>query len=306
MLSSLLHSPPWQIPQTVKPSTSVSSTAMKDRSPPSSFGAVYVPPHCRIRSLVSTPYCHSSSNASSPYPPIGSKFRENHSESTTVLNPRNRPPLHQQQRNGVADNNDFNSNKKPAPKFVSAYDDRESEEGSDLETDSPVVQPGAYLSDDIEEWKRKLTMLLHDKEKQELISREKKDRRDFEQIAALASKMGLHSHSYAKVVVFSKAPLPNYRFDLDDKRPQREVNLPLGLLQRVDAYLGDYLYQRSRINSNFPDTFSRSSSSSLSTDDGLFEQPEPLASSKAVTEKILWRRSMQLCDQQQAWQVILP
>lgn len=35
-------------------------------------------------------------------------------------------------------------------------------------------------------------MLLHDKEQQELISREKKDRRDFEQIAALASKMGLH------------------------------------------------------------------------------------------------------------------
>ncbi|XP_034926514.1 DExH-box ATP-dependent RNA helicase DExH5, mitochondrial isoform X2 [Populus alba] len=302
MLSSLLHSPPWQIPQTVKPSTSVSSTAMKDRSPPSSFGAVYVPPHCRIRSLVSTPYCHSSSNASSPSPPIGSKFHENHSKSTAVLNPRNRPPLHKQQRNGVADNNDFNSNKKPAPKFVSAYDDRESEEGSDLETDTPVVQPGAYLSDDIEEWKRKLTMLLHDKEKQELISREKKDRRYFEQIAALASKMGLHSHSYAKVVVFSKAPLPNYRFDLDDKRPQREVNLPLGLLQRVDAYLGDYLYQRSRINSNFPDTFSRSTSSSLSTDDGLFEQPEPLASSKAVMEKILWRRSMQLCDQQQAWQ----
>lgn len=31
------------------------------------------------------------------------------------------------------------------------------------------------------------------------------------------------SHLYAKVVVFSKVPLPNYRFDLDDKRPQREV-----------------------------------------------------------------------------------
>lgn len=26
-----------------------------------------------------------------------------------------------------------------------------------------------------------------------------------------------------KVVVVSKFPLPNYRFDLDDKRPQREV-----------------------------------------------------------------------------------
>lgn len=31
------------------------------------------------------------------------------------------------------------------------------------------------------------------------------------------------SHLYSKVAVFSKVPLPNYRFDLDDKRPQREV-----------------------------------------------------------------------------------
>lgn len=31
------------------------------------------------------------------------------------------------------------------------------------------------------------------------------------------------SRQYAKVVVFSKAALPNYRSDLDDKRPQREV-----------------------------------------------------------------------------------
>lgn len=39
----------------------------------------------------------------------------------------------------------------------------------------------------------------------------------------------LGSHSYAKVVVFSKAPLPNYRFDLDDKRPQREVLSPASI-----------------------------------------------------------------------------
>lgn len=31
------------------------------------------------------------------------------------------------------------------------------------------------------------------------------------------------SRQYAKVVVFSKVLLPNYRSDLDDKRPQREV-----------------------------------------------------------------------------------
>lgn len=31
------------------------------------------------------------------------------------------------------------------------------------------------------------------------------------------------SRLYVKVVIVSKVPLPNYRFDLDDKRPQREV-----------------------------------------------------------------------------------
>lgn len=33
----------------------------------------------------------------------------------------------------------------------------------------------------------------------------------------------LCSELYGKVVVASKVPLPNYRPDLDDKRPQREV-----------------------------------------------------------------------------------
>jgi len=42
------------------------------------------------------------------------------------------------------------------------------------------------------EWKRKLTMLLNDKSKQEVISREKKDRRDFDDIAVLATRMGLY------------------------------------------------------------------------------------------------------------------
>ena len=97
-------------------------------------------------------------------------------------------------------------------------------------------------------------MLLRNKEEQEMVSRERKDRRDFEQLTALATRMGLYrylslflqfvafiwfcvfqplyviyviclcSHQYSKVVVFSKVPLPNYRSDLDDKRPQREVD----------------------------------------------------------------------------------
>lgn len=167
-----------------------------------------------------------------------------------------------------------------------------------------MLQPGSSPYDNVEDWKQKLTLLLYDKEKQELISREKKDRRDFEQISALASSMGLYSHLYAKVVVFSKVPLPNYRFDLDDRRPQREVIVPMGLLRRVDSYLRKYLSQNSKTKKSLSDfSVSRSSSSSsLATEDGLFEQPEPLASSKSVMDKILWRRSLQLHDQQHSWQ----
>lgn len=53
---------------------------------------------------------------------------------------------------------------------------------------------GSFFSDNIEEWNRKLSMLLRDKEKLELVSREKKDRRDFEQLAVLASRMGLYRY----------------------------------------------------------------------------------------------------------------
>ncbi|KAF2310897.1 hypothetical protein GH714_018247 [Hevea brasiliensis] len=231
---------------------------MKDR-PRSSYGAVYVPPHQRLRSVI-TPPSYSS-------PPLPLLLR------LTL-------------------------------KFISAYDDGISDEGSDREVECSMVPAGASLSNNIEEWRQKLTLLLLDKEKQELVSREKKDRRDFEQIATMASRMGLYSHLYVKVVVISKVPLPNYRFDLDDKRPQREVSLPFGLQRRVDYYLGEYLFQKSKTKERFPDiSFSRSSSSSiLATDEGLFEQPKLPASSKAAMEKILWQRSLQLRDQQHAWQ----
>ncbi|CAL0318438.1 unnamed protein product [Lupinus luteus] len=162
--------------------------------------------------------------------------------------------------------------------------------------------PGASPNDDTSEWKQKLTMLLNDKNKQELISREKKDRRNFQQLAALASRMGLYSHLYAKVVVFSKVPLPNYRYDLDDRRPLREVNLPITTLRRVDAYLEEYQSQKSRMKESFSDLSFARLNSSIDTDELLFEQPKPLASNKAVVEKILRQRSLQMRDQQQAWQ----
>ncbi|KAK4842427.1 hypothetical protein QYF36_021432 [Acer negundo] len=265
---------------------------MKDR-PPSSYGAVYIPPHHRLRSVFTSPNPASSNNS-----------------LNSVLNPKvsslphsHHPQLNHSYNNCNNENNDTVTNKKNLH-FDSAYDDGVSEEGSDRELDTSSLQPGSFPSDNMEEWSRKLTKLLRNKEKQELISREKKDRRDYEQIAALASSMGLYSHLYAKVVVFSKVPLPNYRFDLDDRRPQREVTLPLGLLRQIDSYLGDYRSQKLRIKRSFPDSsFSRiTSDSSHATEEGLFDQPEPLASSKSVMEKILRRRSLQMRDQLQTWQ----
>lgn len=273
---------------------------MKDRPPPS-YGAVYVPPHHRLRSVVTaTPYCSSINPDASPLSHLQTKKQQLNSK-TKSKNNNNYGSNHKD--DNKYNNCGSNDNSKKNFQHNSAYSDVLSEEGSDREPES-MLQPGSSPYDNVEDWKQKLTLLLYDKEKQELISREKKDRRDFEQISALASSMGLYSHLYAKVVVFSKVPLPNYRFDLDDRRPQREVIVPMGLLRRVDSYLRKYLSQNSKTKKSLSDfSVSRSSSSSsLATEEGLFEQPEPLASSKSVMDKILWRRSLQLHDQQHSWQ----
>ncbi|KAI4357722.1 hypothetical protein L6164_001654 [Bauhinia variegata] len=260
---------------------------MKDRPPPSSYRAIYVPPHHRLRSVIIP------ANGNSPSP-IDSKFRESQAE---VLNPKAATLPHsktQLQQERIHKGN---------LRYVSAYGDGISEDGSDHGSNTSSLT-SAFPNGSPDEWKRKLTLLLNDKSKQELISREKKDRRDFEKISALATRMGLYSHMYAKKVVFSKVPLPNYRYDLDDRRPQREVFMPFNLSRRVDAYLGEYLSEKSKVKGSFPDfSLARTSSTgSIGTDEGLFEQPEPLLSSKVVVEKILRRRSLEMLDQQQTWQ----
>lgn len=53
---------------------------------------------------------------------------------------------------------------------------------------------GSATSDKVDAWKWKMTTLLRDNDNQEIVSREKKDRRDYEQIAALASGMGLYRY----------------------------------------------------------------------------------------------------------------
>ncbi|CAL5338868.1 unnamed protein product [Camellia sinensis] len=264
---------------------------MKDRSPPSSYGAVYVPPH-RLRSVITTP---ASSNHSSSASVVDSKTVSTNSFANPRANPYPYLPHNQYQHNQQHQQQQRKKN------YQFVFDDDFCEAGSDRDIE-PSSNPGASISDDVGGWRWKLTTFLRSKDKQELVSREKKDRHDFEQIAALASKMGLYSHLYIKVVVVSKVPLPNYRFDLDDKRPQREVILPPGLQRRVDCYLGEYLSQKSRSMEGFWDISRSNSSCSIATDEGLFEQPEPLPQSKAAMENIIWKRSLQMRSQQQVWQ----
>ncbi|XP_028060184.1 DExH-box ATP-dependent RNA helicase DExH5, mitochondrial-like [Camellia sinensis] len=264
---------------------------MKDRSPPSSYGAVYVPPH-RLRSVITTP---ASSNHSSSASVVDSKTVSTNSFANPRANPYPYLPHNQYQHNQQHQQQQRKKN------YQFVFDDDFCEAGSDRDIE-PSSNPGTSISDDVGGWRWKLTTFLRSKDKQELVSREKKDRHDFEQIAALASKMGLYSHLYIKVVVVSKVPLPNYRFDLDDKRPQREVILPPGLQRRVDCYLGEYLSQKSRSMEGFWDISRSNSSCSIATDEGLFEQPEPLPQSKAAMENIIWKRSLQMRSQQQVWQ----
>ncbi|CAN7026726.1 hypothetical protein IGI04_025049 [Brassica rapa subsp. trilocularis] len=182
-------------------------------------------------------------------------------------------------------------------RFVSAYDDSVSEVAS-------LPEPVAFHCANLDEWRRNLSMLLRDPVKQEVISREKKDRRDFDKLAALATSLGLYSQAYAKIVVFSKIPLPNYRFDLDDKKPLREVSVHTDLVKRVDAYLKEHLSKKSKRTNGIPaNSFSRTSStSSMATDEGLLEQPELPAASKTALDKILWQRSLQLRERQDYWE----
>ena len=44
----------------------------------------------------------------------------------------------------------------------------------------------------IDEWKWKLSLLLRNEQEQEILSRDKRDRRDYEQISNLAKRMGLY------------------------------------------------------------------------------------------------------------------
>ncbi|CAM8929728.1 unnamed protein product [Rhodiola kirilowii] len=185
-----------------------------------------------------------------------------------------------------------------------AYDvsSEEEERYSSSWSSSKQKGTGQDTLENMDSWRWKFTMLLRDNNDQELVSTEKKDRRDFEQLSGLATRMGLHCRQYSKAVVFSKSPLQNYRADLDDKRPQREVILPFGLQKEVDAHIREHLAQKlsrpAAIGPNFSKPNDRVDTTSL----GSSSEVRGPVKRSVLQEKLLQNRSLQLRDQQQNWE----
>ncbi|XP_019413693.1 PREDICTED: DExH-box ATP-dependent RNA helicase DExH3 [Lupinus angustifolius] len=170
----------------------------------------------------------------------------------------------------------------------------------DYDCDFETHQASSTVAN-VDEWKWKLSMLLRSEKDQEIVSRDKKDRRDYEQIANLAKRMGLYSEVFGKVIVASKVPLPNYRPDLDDKRPQREVVVPLSLQRRVEGLLQEYL-DRLQLNSektteNVDDFKSINEVKNVDMDENADSYVDG-----SVMEKVLQKKSLRMRNMQRAWQ----
>ncbi|KAK1287168.1 putative pre-mRNA-splicing factor ATP-dependent RNA helicase [Acorus calamus] len=150
----------------------------------------------------------------------------------------------------------------------------------------------------IDEWRWKLSMLLRNGEEQEIISRIKVigvtmsrsptspkgwdftgtcDERLF---SIVGSVWVIGIEIYGKVVVASKVPLPNYRPDLDDKRPQRENSLSIRQAR-------DKLEENANVK-HIEDLVPS-------------ENPDSLVDA-SVMERVLQRRSLRLRNLQRAWQ----
>ncbi|XP_028107993.1 DExH-box ATP-dependent RNA helicase DExH3 isoform X2 [Camellia sinensis] len=113
--------------------------------------------------------------------------------------------------------------------------------------------------------------------------------------------MGLYCELYGKVVVASKVPLPNYRPDLDDKRPQREVVIPLSLQRRVEGLLQEHLdrmqLSSERVSGTSVDTKATDQVEDVNPDD----DPDSFLDG-SVMEKVLQRQSLRMRNMQRTWQ----
>ncbi|KAJ1293604.1 hypothetical protein BS78_01G081200 [Paspalum vaginatum] len=173
-------------------------------------------------------------------------------------------------------------------------DDEYDHEYEDLRPSSSVAN--------IDEWRWKLSMLQRNAEEKEIVSRDRRDRRDYDQIANLAKRMGLYSEMYGRVVVASKVPLPNYRPDLDDKRPQREVVIPLSLQRRVEGLMQEHLDRALLPLDNCGNVTKGSCEMAEKTENVNLDEQHDSLLDRSVMEKILQRKSIRMRNFQRSWQ----
>ncbi|KAI5065119.1 hypothetical protein GOP47_0019814 [Adiantum capillus-veneris] len=172
--------------------------------------------------------------------------------------------------------------------FAEEEDDESGVESSDEEDQGMKSSTAANVN----EWRAKLAAFVQNPKKQELISTNKKDRRDYKHLSQLASQLGLHSQNYGRVVAFSKVPLANYRADLDFKRPVRKVCIAPHVHRNVDALLGRHLNEKGASIEQVIEAPVYGPSDTV-----LNAQPERFP----VSSHVLQLRSTLLQEKQQAW-----
>eukprot|EP00250_Pteridium_aquilinum_P021505 c25147_g1_i1 orf=845-4309(-) len=173
--------------------------------------------------------------------------------------------------------------------FAEEEDDETGDESSDEDDKGGNKLPAAA---NVNEWRVKLMAFLQNPKKQEIISRAKKDRRDYRSLSALASQLGLHSQMYGKVVAFSKVPLANYRADLDHKRPVRKVSISPVVHGNVDMSLQQHLAEKCASVAQGTRTSVNAPGDSV---------PNSLPERFPVSDHVLQIRSKNLQEKQQAW-----
>ncbi|XP_024401897.1 DExH-box ATP-dependent RNA helicase DExH3 [Physcomitrium patens] len=155
---------------------------------------------------------------------------------------------------------------------------------------------------DIERWRWRLNQFLRDGKQQEMVCTDKKDRRDHDHIGDLMKQMGLHMKLYSKVLVISKAPLPNYRPDLDERRPQRLVSFPSQVQRKVDALLKEFAFRKKQ------GLMSASEGGDIDEDtcsdvvDAGLETADMLPGMANAVQELQNKRNRQIRNKQRGWQ----
>ncbi|KAL2653940.1 hypothetical protein R1flu_022068 [Riccia fluitans] len=160
----------------------------------------------------------------------------------------------------------------------------------------------------VESWRRRLRRLMAG-DQQELISKDKKDRREFCHLGPLLKSLGLHGQMYAKTIVISKHPLPNYRPDLDDRRPQRVVVIRPQVKENVDSFLQKHIMQKKEYPSSVFLSYSNNDSDDEETENSETENDENSGTERNIArvEHMLKderkkRRSIRMKNRQRSWQ----